>query len=93
MPRLVRRRPLGERIRTWLNPWDFLLWLSEEIEGKDWDQVEKDWGLAVGIFLNIGFIIARANGHSSGSKAIDDVFGEDEGAPWGSLLVSCSAHR
>lgn len=92
MPRLVRRRPLGERIRAWLNPWDLLLWISEEIEGNDWDQLEKDWGLLIGIMLNAVFVVTRANGRSSGSKAIDDVFGEDEGMPWLSWLVSCASY-
>jgi hypothetical protein len=90
MPRLVRRRPLGERIRSWLNPWDFLLWASETIEGYDLDELEKDWGLVIGITLNVVFLVARANGRSSGRKAIDDVFGEDEGVPWLSWLVSCA---
>lgn len=88
MPRLVRRRPLAERIRSYLNPWDFLLWLSEEIDGHDWDRMEKDWGLLIGISLNAIFLVARANSRSSGSKAIDDVFGDDEGVPWLSWLVS-----
>lgn len=88
MPRLVRRRPLAERIRSYLNPWDFLLWLSEEIDGHDWDRMEKDWGLLIGISLNALFLVARANSRSSGSKAIDDVFGDDEGVPWLSWLVS-----
>lgn len=91
MPRLVRRRPLAERIGSYLNPWDFLLWLSEEIEGNDWDQLEKDWGTAIGIALNAIFLIARANSQSSGSRAIDDVFGEESGVAWGSWLVSSRA--
>lgn len=89
MPRIVRRRPLAERIQSYLNPWDFLLWLSEEIEGFDWDQTEKDWGLTIGLVINVVFLIARANSRSSGSKAIDDVFGEDEGVPWLSWFVRC----
>ena len=88
MARLVRRRPLGERIQSWFNIWDFLLWASEEVRGNDWDQVEKDYGLFIGIGLNLMFLVARANSRSSGSKAIDDVFGEDEGVPWLSWLVS-----
>ncbi|KAJ5232657.1 hypothetical protein N7468_005613 [Penicillium chermesinum] len=92
MPRLVRRRPLGERIRSYLNPWDFLLWLSEEIEGNDWDQLEKDWGLVIGIALNLIFLVARANSRSSGSQAIDDVFGEEEGIPWLSWLALLIVH-
>ncbi|KAJ5112558.1 hypothetical protein N7532_000603 [Penicillium argentinense] len=87
--RLVRRRPLGERLQSWLNPWDLWLWISEEIEGNDWDQLEKDWGLLIGITLNVVFLVARANARSSGRIAIDDVFGEDEGVPWLSWLVSC----
>lgn len=91
MPRLVRRRPLAERIGSYLNLWDFLLWVSEEIEGNDWDQLEKDWGMAIGIAVNAIFLIARANSQSSGSRAIDDVFGEESGVAWGSWLVSCRA--
>lgn len=90
MPRLVRRRPLAERISAYLNPWDFLLWVSEVIDAHDWDQMEKDWGLTIGICLNLVFLVARANSGSSGSQAIDDVFGEDGGAPWLSWFVSHS---
>jgi hypothetical protein len=79
MPRLVRRRPLSERILSHLNPYDFLLWLSEEFEGGDWDQLEKNWALPIGIALNVTFLIARANSRSGGSKAFDDVFGDDDG--------------
>lgn len=88
MPRLVRRQPLAERIRAYLNPWDFLLWASEEIEGHDWDQVEKDWGFAIGFALNMVFLMARANSRPSGGKAFDDVFGDDGGVPWVSWFVS-----
>lgn len=87
MPRLVRRRPLGERIKSYLNPLDFLLWLSEEIDANDWDQFEKDWALPLGISLNIIFIIARANSRTNSSKAVDDVFGDEGSAPWSSWLV------
>lgn len=88
MPRLVRRRPLAERIRAYLTPWDFLLWVSEEIDGHDWEKMEKNWGLHIGVCLNLVFLVARANSRSSGSKAIDDVFGEDSGLPWLSWFVS-----
>ncbi|KAH1806167.1 hypothetical protein KXX19_003235 [Aspergillus fumigatus] len=82
MPRLVRRQPLAERIRSYLNPLDFLLWLSEEIDANAWDQFEKDWALPLGVVLNLTFLIARANSRSSGTRAIDDVFGDDDGVPW-----------
>lgn len=86
-PRLVRRRPLAERIQSYLNPLDFLLWLWEEIDSNDWDQFEKDWALPVGVALNVVFLIARANSRPSGSRAVDDVFGDDGGVPWLSWFV------
>lgn len=89
MPRLVRRQPLAERIKSYLNPLDFLLWLSEQIEANDWDQFEKDWALTLGFVLNLLFLVARANSRSNGSKAVDDVFGDDGGVPWLSWFVSC----
>jgi hypothetical protein len=91
MPRLVRRRPLSERIISYLNPYDFLLWLSEEFEGGDWEQLEKNWALPIGIALNLVFLIARANSRSSGSKAFDDVFGDDDSTSVRGWLVSESA--
>ena len=87
MPRLVRRRPLAERIKSYLNPLDFLLWVSEEIDTHDWDQFEKDWALSAGIALNAVFLIARANSRSNASRITDDVFGDDGGVPWLSWFV------
>jgi hypothetical protein len=78
MPRLIRRRPLAERIQAYLNPLDFLLWLSEEIDSSDWDQWQKDWATPIGFALNVVFLIARANSGSSSRTKGDDVFGEDE---------------
>ena len=86
MPRLVRRRTLAERIKSYLNPLDFLLWLSEEVDANDWDQFEKDWVVPLGIGLNVAFLVARANSRAS-SKAVDDVFGDEEGAPLMSWFV------
>lgn len=73
MPRLIRRRPLIERIKAYLNPLDFLLWLSEEIETRDWDS--KSLGNPVGLTLNLVFLICRANSGSAISGD-DDVFGD-----------------
>ena len=87
MPRLVRRRPLAERLKSYLNPLDFFLWLSEEIDANDWDQFDKDWTLPLGIALNAVFLIARANSRAGSSQAVDDVFGDDGKAPWLSWLV------
>lgn len=91
MPRLIRRQPLKERIKAYLNPLDFLLWLSEHIESNDWDQFEKDWAVTLGFAVNVVFLIARANSRPNGSKAVDDVFGDDGGVPWLSWLVCVPA--
>lgn len=87
MPPLIRRRPLTERIITYFNPYDFLLWLSEELETNDWDQFEKDWAFSLGVGLNVVFLIARANSRASSSNAVDDVFGDEGGTPFLSWIV------
>ena len=90
MPRLIRRRPLAERIKSYLNPLDFLLWLSEELDSSDWDQWQRDWAVPIGFGANVVFLIARANsGGGSGRGGGDDVFGDDVGGVgWLSWFVS-----
>lgn len=85
MPRLVRRKPIWERVTSIFNPLDFLLWLSEELETREWDS--KAVGTQAGLAMNFIFLLARAN---SGSSAADDgVFGEDETvSAWMTYLVS-----
>ena len=78
MPAYVRRQPLTERIKSYLNPFDFLLWLSEEIESSGWDELEKEWAIPIGVGLNVVFIIARANSKST-SKSYDDIFADVQG--------------
>ncbi|KAH6673731.1 hypothetical protein B0J14DRAFT_617560 [Halenospora varia] len=81
MPRLVRRKPLVERIQDYLNPGDFWLWLSEEIETRDWDSKQFASPLALG--LHLVFLIARANSGRLGRSRGDDVFGDDlSGQGW-----------
>lgn len=84
MPRLVRRKPLGERLMAMLNPMDFLLWLSEELETRDWDS--KLIGTQIGIALNFTFLVARAN--SGLGTPSDDIFRDDISSGWVSFLVS-----
>ncbi|CAM1511265.1 Fc.00g087780.m01.CDS01 [Cosmosporella sp. VM-42] len=83
MPRLVRRQPLSERIMASLNPMDFLLWLSEELETRDWDSASV--GTKLGLGLNFIFLLARANSGSSSSS--DDVFSDDGGSGWLAFFV------
>ena len=87
MPRLVRRQPLSERIMAAMNPMDLLLWISEEMETREWDS--KLAGTQLGLALNFVFLLARANYGSSPSG--DDIFGDDGGSRWQSFLVSESA--
>ena len=81
--RLIRRRPLVERIKSLLNPYDFLLWLSEELESSDWEQWQNDWATPIGVAMNFTMLIARANS-SWTSAEHDDVFGD--AATGGGLL-------
>jgi hypothetical protein len=76
MPRLIRRQPLADRIASYLNPADFLLWLSEELESHGWDQIEKEWAALIGFGLNLAFLIARANSRGGAGRYDDDVFGD-----------------
>ena len=82
MPRLVRRAPLLERIKAYLNPLDFLLWLSEEVDSNDWDEFHRQYSTPIGLTFNLVFLIARANGGvGRGGGGMDDVFGDDGGRP------------
>ncbi|KAI9888091.1 MAG: hypothetical protein M1823_000026 [Watsoniomyces obsoletus] len=97
MPRLVRRAPLGERIKAYLNPLDFLLWLSEEVDSNDWDEFHRSYSTPIGLILNFIFLIARANsgwGRGSGS-GVDDVFSDEisrGGSGWLGWLASFIVH-
>ena len=87
-PRLIRRRPLVERIKAYLNPMDFLLWLSEELDSNEWDQWKKESANPIGFLLNVVFLIARANTAYSIRKGGDDVFGDDIAyTPWLACFV------
>lgn len=83
MPRLVRRKPLLQRLSAVLNPMDFLLWLSEELETRDWDS--ENAGTQLGLALNFLFLLARAN--SGSAPPADDVFGAEDKSLWLSLVV------
>ncbi|KAI5294426.1 hypothetical protein KEM52_004055, partial [Ascosphaera acerosa] len=98
MARLVRRRPLLQRILARLNPLDFLLWLSEELDTSDWEQWEQKWAVPAGCVLNVVFLVARVNSRTSSgygssigsdgalSPLSDDIFLDDSssaGASYG----------
>jgi hypothetical protein len=89
MPRLVRRKPLWERVKTLLNPLDFLIWLSEEIETREWNS--KIVGTQIGLGMNFAFLLARAN--SGRSSAADDIFRDSESSGLLTFAVSMSTKR
>lgn len=87
----VRRAPLTERIKAQLDPWDFLLWLSEELNSNEWQESLAQWASPVGVVLNIIFMISRANVGSTSSSIADDIFNdyhERRGTGWLGWLVS-----
>ncbi|KAJ3486359.1 hypothetical protein NLG97_g6633 [Lecanicillium saksenae] len=63
---------------------DFLLWLSEELETRDWDS--ENAGTQLGLGLNFLFLLARAN--SGSAPPADDVFGGEDKSLWLSLVVN-----
>ncbi|EAQ88262.1 hypothetical protein CHGG_04881 [Chaetomium globosum CBS 148.51] len=81
--RLVRRQPLMERLRAMLNPMDFYLWLSEEIQTFNWDS--KTFGTRFGLVANFIFLVARANAGTT-REAVDDVFGDAPANGWFTLM-------
>jgi hypothetical protein len=86
--RLVRRQSLAERIKAYLNPLDFLLWLSAELDSSDWEQWQKDWATLLGVGINFVMLIARANSARS-RNSYDDVFNDtSSGRGWINWFVS-----
>lgn len=82
----MRRKPWVDRVKDYLNPGDFLLWLSEEFETRDWDSTQFGTPLALG--LHITLLVARASSGDSGSSRGDDVFGDVSlGSGWLSYIV------
>ena len=76
--RLIRRDPLSKRLREYLDPYDFLLWLSELVNDDTYDEWLNTWAVPIGVALNILFILARG-ASKRGSGGGDDVFGDLDG--------------
>lgn len=93
MPRLIRKTPLIERIKAYLDPYDLLLWIAEELNDDAYDEWLKLWATPIGLGLNVVFILARGssvNGRGGGGRGGgDDVFGDGvEGSGWFAWFVS-----
>ncbi|KAI7570185.1 hypothetical protein KC343_g197 [Hortaea werneckii] len=94
MPPLIRRAPLSERLKAYLDPYDLLLWLSEELDDDTYDEFLQSWATPVGVVMNIVFILARGASKTGTSKGRDDVFGDTEGSGsgWFSWLATFLVH-
>lgn len=93
MPPLVRRRPLLERIQAYLDPWDFLLWASEELNDDAHEDLLNYWATPIGVGVNFLFILARGSSRSGEERGSDELFGEFEGgralgSGWWAWIVS-----
>lgn len=75
-PRLIRRRPLWERIKARFDPWDYVLWLSEEFETRNFGS--KSLGNQLGVACNLLFVLARVYGSYSADSGNDDIFSDTE---------------
>ena len=95
MPRLVRRAPLSERLKAYLDPYDLLLWLSEELNDDAYDELLISWATTIGIGLNFFFILARGASRPGGGRGRDDVFGdvgETAGSGWFAWFAAFVVH-
>ncbi|KAL6154769.1 hypothetical protein ACJQWK_00733 [Exserohilum turcicum] len=82
MPRLVRRAPLSERIRAYLDPSDWLIWISEELNSSDWDEFAASYALYLGFGANVLFVLAQANSGAPAASDDDGVFNQVDGPGW-----------
>jgi len=85
MPRLVRRRPMLAVVKDYLDPGDWLLWASEELETREW--AGKEYGTPIALVFHVFLILARANS-GGGSSSGDDVFGDVDYGRGGGWTVS-----
>ncbi|KAK4910145.1 hypothetical protein LTR66_017452 [Elasticomyces elasticus] len=88
MPAHVRKAPLTQRISAYLDVYDWLLWLSEELESLGWDQVDESWSRWIGFACNFIFLIARANSNSRIKDYDDGVFKDSSGAGWANIVAT-----
>ncbi|PVH93621.1 hypothetical protein DM02DRAFT_619159 [Periconia macrospinosa] len=82
MPRLVRQRPLGERIKSWIDPEDWHIWISDKLDSEDWEDFAKEHSRILGFAMNLVFIIAQANASRSSESDDDVLLGGNGGPGW-----------
>ncbi|KAJ4360031.1 uncharacterized protein N0V89_000590 [Didymosphaeria variabile] len=79
--RLVRKAPLMERVKAYLDVHDWLLWIYEELNTNDWEDFAKDYAFIIGFVFNLVYIIAQAN-TASGPRNDDILLGSNNGPGW-----------
>ncbi|KAI8931131.1 hypothetical protein NX059_011485 [Plenodomus lindquistii] len=82
MPRLVRRAPLAERIKAYIDPSDWLIWISEELNSSDWEDFASSYSVYLGFGANLLFILAQANSGAASASDDDGVFSTVQGPGW-----------
>lgn len=82
MPPIVRRAPLSERIKAYLDLSDWLIWISEELNSSDWEDFASAYALYIGFGANLLFVLAQANSGASTASDDDGVFTEVQGPGW-----------
>ncbi|OAL03629.1 hypothetical protein IQ06DRAFT_291374 [Phaeosphaeriaceae sp. SRC1lsM3a] len=88
MPRLVRRAPLAERIKAYIDPSDWLIWISEELNSNEWEDFAQSYATYIGLGANILFVIAKANSGASTGYDNDDIFRDVSGPGWMKWLMN-----
>ncbi|KAL5428753.1 hypothetical protein PMIN04_000622 [Paraphaeosphaeria minitans] len=79
--RYVRKAPLMERVRAYLDFHDWLLWMSEELSTNDWEDFAKDYAFIIGFVFNLVYIVAQAN-TTSGPRNDDILLDPFSGPGW-----------
>lgn len=82
MPRLVRQRPLGERIKSWIDPEDWYISISEKLDSEDWEEFAKEHSRILGFAMNLVFVVAQANASRTSESDDDVLMGGSSGPGW-----------
>lgn len=86
---------MSERLKAYLDPYDLLLWLSEELNDDAYDELLNAWATTIGIALNFIFILARGASRPTGGRGRDDVFGDaggKSGTGWFAWFAAFMVH-
>lgn len=83
MPPVVRRAPLLERISSFINPVDFMIWLLEECHDEALDESLREWTVPIALSMNLLAMVSRAYSQREMSS---DLFDDTEAPGMGRRL-------